>query len=59
VPIGVNGNLKLIQFFRHRQWKFDTPICSVNDVADDFLELSFLLLNGFVSSQKSGSALIA
>jgi transposase InsO family protein len=33
-PNVVNGNLKLIQFFRHRQLNIDTPIRSVIDFAD-------------------------
>jgi uncharacterized membrane protein len=32
--LSVNGNLKLIQFFRHRQLNIDTPIRSVIEFAD-------------------------
>ena len=55
----VNGNLELIQFFRYRQLKLDTPIYGVNNVADDFLRLHVLLLDGFVSGQQPGPALVA
>ena len=54
----VNGNLKLIQFFRHRQLKFDTPICGINGIADDFLQLHLLLFDGPISSQQSRTALV-
>jgi hypothetical protein len=49
--VSVNGNLKLIQFFQNQQLKFDTPLCRVIGVADNFLQLHILLFDGSVPGQ--------